>query len=433
MSEVLPRDILVRVGGRTLQRYGVLAVAGSSRGPVELVETFTRAGHVRRFRDKNGIGRKAAAGNIALEYPAVLAGLTDAFGYDYMGPLLEGARPQLCPDPENFGAWSVAGTPVLTSGQADPFGGTAAYLVEDNDAAAFEHLTSAGDIAFTDGERCAALFVKQGSASTSWVRLRGGATDRHRVLITWTNGVPVLSTSAGAGTRFPVEPWANGWYRIAFSAAGVLAADTNVLEFGPGTFAASGTGTGYFFGANAWDAPFPSSYQGPGDGTAAADVLSVPLNFGPQDLTLLARVARPAHVDVGPTDVTAFCHIAALGWLDNSTPSFFLNFENDERQLQLILNTPTTDAEVFGVAIPAGAEIAVCAQLRDPTVGGMIRMDTGSGFTAEAGPATAVASWGAQVLRIGGLGSAGTELYGVLLDVIVARGLRSRAEMVAVE
>lgn len=431
MSEVQPRDILVRVGGRTLQRFGVLAVAGSSRGPRELVETFTRAGHVRRFRDKDGVGRKAAAGNIAIEYPSALSGLTDAFGYDYMGPLLEGARIQLVTEPENFGAWGVAGTPVLTSGQADPFGGTAAYLIEDNDAAAFEHLTSPGDLAFTDGERSAALFIKQGSASTSWARIRGGATDRHRIVITWTNGVPALSTGAGAGTLFPVEKWAGGWYRIAFSATGVLAADTNVLEFGPGTFATSGTGTGYFFGANAWDAPFPSSYQGPGDGTAAADVLSVPLTVGPQDLTILARVARPAHVDTA--SVTAFCHIAALGWLDNSTPSLFLNFENDERQVQLILNTPTTDAEVFDVAIPAGAEIAACVQLRDPTSGGMVRMDVGSGFSSEAGPATAFSAWGAQVLRIGGLNQAGTELYGVLLDVIVARGLFTRAEMLAVE
>lgn len=432
MSEVQPRDILLRVGGRTLQRYGVLAVAGSSRGPRELVETFTRAGHVRRFRDKDGIGRQAAAGNLAIEYPAALSGLTDAFGYDYMGPLLEGARAQLVADPDDFSAWSAIGTPGVTGSQADPFGGTDAWLIEDNDAAAFEHLASTGDIAFTDGERCAAIFVKQGTASVSWIRIRGGATDRHRVIVTWTNGVPVLSTSAGAGTLFPVESWGSGWYRIAFSATGVLAADTNVLEFGPGTFAVSGTGTGYFFGANAWDAPFPSSYQGPSDGTPAADVLSVPLNFGPHDLTFLARVARPAHADTA--SVTAFCHIAALGWLDNATPSLFLNFENDERHIQLLLNTPTTDAEVESIAIPAGAELAICVQIRNAaTSGGLIRMDAGSGFSAEEGPATPFSAWGAQVLRIGGLNQAGTELYGVLLDVIVARGLFTRADMLAVE
>ena len=34
-------------------------------------------------------------------------------------------------DSEDFSQWTTVSTPVLTSGQVDPFGGTAAFLIED--------------------------------------------------------------------------------------------------------------------------------------------------------------------------------------------------------------------------------------------------------------------------------------------------------------
>lgn len=171
---------------------------------------------------------------------------------------------QLVTDPENFGAWAVVGTPVRTGGQTDPFGGTSAYLVDDNDGAAFEYLVSTGDIAFTDGTRAFSIFVKQGTLANCWFRMAGGAVERHRVRVTWTAGVPSLSTQVGAGTLFTVENWGGGWWRVSASANGVLAADTNTFQFGPGSDgAASDTGTGYFFGANAWNAATPAGYIGP--------------------------------------------------------------------------------------------------------------------------------------------------------------------------
>src|SRR5690242_6737784 len=48
---------------------------------------------------------------------------------------------QLVPDPENFAAWSKAGTPVLTPSQVDPFGGRAAWSVADDDVAAAESIS----------------------------------------------------------------------------------------------------------------------------------------------------------------------------------------------------------------------------------------------------------------------------------------------------
>src|SRR6266550_2755851 len=53
------------------------------------------------------------------------------------GSPLVNQSPQLVVDPENFGAWSIwGGAPTRTSGQNDPFGGTAAYLLTANSASA---------------------------------------------------------------------------------------------------------------------------------------------------------------------------------------------------------------------------------------------------------------------------------------------------------
>ena len=49
---------------------------------------------------------------------------------------------------------------------------------------------------------------------------------------------------------------------------------------------------------------------------------------------------------------------------------------------------------------------------------------------AFASAATAFSAYGNQVLRVGGLGT-GTELYGVLLELKIASGLRTLAQMLS--
>jgi hypothetical protein len=414
------QDILFRAGGATLKRLQTLVSAGAGR--TEVAHTYARATVKRAFRDRDGNAKRAGAGFMGLDWPS---GLVDADGNATGGPLSEGARTQLVTDPENFGAWSVIGTPILTGGQADPFGGTGAYLVEDNDAAGFEHLQTPGDTAITDGERSFALFVKQGTASVSWVRIRGAA-ERHRVLITWSAGVPALSTSSGAGTLHTVEAWGNGWYRIAFSATGVVGADSNVIEFGPGTFAASATGTGYFFGANAWNAPFPQSYQAPGDGTGVADALTSPFNFGPQDITVLVRLGRPQHADAGASTALGVSPgIFSFG--AGSAARIGAYFDPAARNIIGVIDTATTDRTV-SAAIPAGNP-TVAFQFKNLTTGGQVAIDTGSGLSAFSSAATAFSAFSSQTVR---LGRYDDELYGVIGDLIVARGLFSRSDMLTI-
>lgn len=178
--------------------------------------------------------------------------------------LLESSRTQLVTQPENFGAWSQNGTPTLTSGQADPFGGTSAYLIADTDPATVQRVFL--PITFTgDGTKAIAIFLRASATppANDVIGLWDNTASvwRNKVNVTWTAGVPSLGIGAGGGTLFPVENWGAGWYRCLFSVTNVVAANANQLFVGSDV--AASTGSHYVFGANAWDALFPSSYQGP--------------------------------------------------------------------------------------------------------------------------------------------------------------------------
>jgi len=219
--------------------------------------------------------------------------------------LLEAQRIQLVPDPENFGAWTAVNVTLL-SGQADPFGGTAAYKLTAT-AGADNRIQQV--IAFTgDATKALLGFARADTATESHLKLQGAAI-RHQIKLTWTAGVPTLSTDTGSGTLFSVVPWGGGWYAIMFSADGVVAGDSNILSIYPA--AASGTGSSYWFGANAWNAPFPSSYQGPALTTRNADSpLSWAHAYRPQSFFALldfierGRETTSGLIGVGPTNVS---------------------------------------------------------------------------------------------------------------------------------
>ncbi|MGH8247506.1 MAG: phage head spike fiber domain-containing protein, partial [Gammaproteobacteria bacterium] len=278
MAEVRPQDILLRIGGRTLHRYGVLAVSGASRGRIEdLKETFTRPAQVRRYRDRDGIGRKAGADTVAIEYPSILSGLVDQFGFPYCGPLLEGARTQLVTQPENFAHadWIQNGTPTLTPGQSDPFGGTTAYTLTDNDITQTENINTV--VAFTaDATKVVLIFMRNGLTNPTYFGLwdNTALVWRHRVDVTWSGGVPTLATGVGSGTLFPVASYGNNWWMLAASVNNVVAANNNRFYIAATADAVGGTGSVDIFGANAWNAPFASSYQGPGESAGVADSLT---------------------------------------------------------------------------------------------------------------------------------------------------------------
>lgn len=171
---------------------------------------------------------------------------------------------QLVTNPETFSSWSTSGTPVLTSGQSDPYGGTGAYLISDDDGAAAEWIFQ--NVGFTgNAVKALAIFLKAGTATTTLVKLRDNTAgaDRSAFTVTWASGVP--SISLVTGTQLYVDPWfpwlVPGWYRFAYQSTSVTAANTNRIEIYPAGSTAANTGTCYVFGANAWNASIPMPYR----------------------------------------------------------------------------------------------------------------------------------------------------------------------------
>ena len=206
--------------------------------------------------------------------------------------LLEGARTQLVTDPENFGNWTAAGSPVRTGGQPDPFGGTAAYTVADDDGASGERISQI--VAFTgDATKAIALFVKRHTppATHAYLGLQGAAgVWRGLWRLTWSGETPVLAKEQGGvgSVAYAPETWGNGWYRLLFSVGDVVAGETNTFRIDPANNNnAAETGTLYIFRCNAWNAPFPSSSQGPSLASRSGDVFTVPFVHKPQAMFAL--------------------------------------------------------------------------------------------------------------------------------------------------
>lgn len=216
--------------------------------------------------------------------------------------LLEPQRTNLCIRSEEFDTWSVIGSSSVTTTHSAPDGATTADLITCTAAGP----ASAGrsrDVTFTgDGEKCVSVFLKVGNGSVSTIALfdTTASTMRHQVRVTWTSGVPSLSTIAGSGTLYPVEPIADGWYRISFSAASVIAANTNNVRIYVNNVGSAVTGDSvYAWGAQAEDAIVPSSYISTTSTTVTrqADSLyfDVPALNPPREMTVYVRGVEMGH------------------------------------------------------------------------------------------------------------------------------------------
>lgn len=225
------------------------------------------------------------------------------------------ARSNLLAYTEQFdnAAWSNAGTGQTTTANAivAPDGTMTADLQSGDGS-----VTSQGKFqAFTftgDGEKCASVYLREGTGNTT-VQLglydATAATYRHRISVTWTAGVPSLATVSGSGTRYPVESLGNGWYRISYSATGIVAANTNrwyLLTSG----ATATAGSVYVWGAQAENAVAPTTYQRVVTATDYADIgLPRNLTFDGVDDSL----ATTGNVDLSGTDkATAFAGVSKL-------------------------------------------------------------------------------------------------------------------------
>ncbi len=147
-------------------------------------------------------------------------------------------------DAEDLSTWSVGGTPVLTSGQTDPVGGTTAYTVEDDDAAVREGLqTNSPYMTSLINNRTytLSLFMKAGpspEANGNNVQLNDNTAATNRLLwtTTWAGGVPTVASVTTGKEVSVTQVGTTGWYRFVFNTdSNIVGANDNNIILRPGT------------------------------------------------------------------------------------------------------------------------------------------------------------------------------------------------------
>lgn len=154
--------------------------------------------------------------------------------------------------PEDISAspWTDLGTsPGVTGSQADPLGGTDAYLITDNDAASAEGRRSESFV-LNEAVSSVALFMKAGTAAASEFILRDitGAANKVIGRVTWTG--PTLSVSAGTGTAFDLISLGNSWYLAIISGITTVAGNSHQFWVYGATSSATSVGTTIYFLSN---------------------------------------------------------------------------------------------------------------------------------------------------------------------------------------
>jgi hypothetical protein len=122
--------------------------------------------------------------------------------------------------------WTNIGVPTVTGGQADPFGGTGAYLIDDNNPAGSEgRARTTGTLAVSR----ATVFpmARAGTATVSAYILveTAGFVSKLDVRFTWSGGVPTVSIVTGGAnaTLHGTIALGGGWYGALVSITGLTA------------------------------------------------------------------------------------------------------------------------------------------------------------------------------------------------------------------
>ena len=435
MTEVKPQDILLRVGPKMLERYQSLAVMGAGRGRVAPVPyTFSRA-DASTVIHRDGTIRLALAGVPRIEFVDL-----DGDGLREKEVLvLEGSRTNtmLRSEELNDAGWTKTQCSIISDGFTAPDSTITMDKILENTATS-QHfiLRSPSDAQSDNTSPTLTFFVAPAGRTWCTLNIRGkDGIERGRYFQLTGAGTVGSAVNGGAGHIVYIG---NGIYRISVTANVQTGGTTPAALLYPatadGTNSYTGDGTS---GILAWGAQwesnvtFESSYLKAVSSavTRAADSLTVPFSFGPIDMTVLARMARPIHADVA----------GALGFspriyelAGSAVPFLRTFFNNSARELFTQIDTSGTDASTAAGAIPAGTELVYVSQYKNLATGGQVAHDVGSGLSSFSSAATAFVSFGNQVLSIGKIGSGGEELFGGLIDLVVLRGLFSRAECLAI-
>lgn len=263
-------------------------------------------------------------------------------------------------------------------------------------------------------------------AERSWVYLQS-VDKSNTVRRTWFNVAAGTIGTTDAGHTVKITGPHNGFYRcqiIFDSSTGATAPNVRwVMATSDGVVNYAGSaGSGmYFVGAQfETDKIFPSSYikTVASAVTRAADSLTLPFTFGPMDLTVLTRLARSNWMDVAGNLGTM-----TLVQLATANPILDYGFRNGVREFYSRI---TPSGGVISAAVPAGTALSFVGQVKNLKTAGQEQVDVGAGYGGFGAAEPGFAGFGNQTLR---LNLPGNEFFGVVLELKIASGLRTLAQM----
>lgn len=212
---------------------------------------------------------------------------------------------------EAIGSWSNSGTPIVTTGQTDPFGGTAAVLIEDDDGAASEAKTASVG-AYASTSMILAAMAKAGTAGASVHLLRDttAAASRGGFTFTWSGGVPVV-TGLLATTPLGTVALGGGWYLALGVTTGLTSGNVHERRCYGANLSGTSTGSTYWYLRNLVLLDYlddPMAFTSPRQGQWATSASGVPDSWIPgTDYRLKGRVRWV------PTTPQSF-PVLASGW-----------------------------------------------------------------------------------------------------------------------
>ncbi|MGH7470448.1 MAG: phage head spike fiber domain-containing protein [Longimicrobiales bacterium] len=259
----------------------------------------------------------------------------------------EPARVNRVPYSRDLSQWSNTNT-TLTAGQLDARGTEAARLATATSNGGMRAITVA---VVGDSTKAISMLLRKGSAAVTdieFIKTNGTPAVRHRVRVTWSvAGLPTLSSQEGSGTLFPVRGLVGGWWFIAFQAAGVIAADTNVLRLYPAGTSASGSV--YFDGAQVEDGIYATAMI---DAHGAAVARAVDQLYWRNPF---AAQAVAIYWDVVVGNVReASTRLWHIGKSDGSSPYLFAGFDSSGHVVTQVHNGTASQAAAVNVAAVQG-------------------------------------------------------------------------------
>ena len=245
------------------------------------------------------------------------------------------------------------------------------------------------------------------------------------------DGSPKVTMGSGTylGAEQLLQTGGRAVYRLHFQTGVINAANEHVVRILPGAF-----GDVIVGGLQIEDTGvFPTSLIWPLTTVTASafsrdiDTLSLPINFTPQDITVLAEINRPLYAGIADEGLSP-----GIMAVSHVTPGVTSHFNQSA-------GTPITaqirDAvggiqSVFANSLPSSPRLVIVNQYGNLTTNPQTRIDVGAGFSAYGTPAvTGFKAWGEQQVYLGQRIGNTHRLNAVIFQLLIVAGLLSWQEM----